>query len=164
MSIRGSSGLAMATVMVALASGAGVESMAEDASSENLVGLIIHSTQGWGELGVDVAAHAPGTYAMPLRIKDKLYKSGLGTHAPSEITLVLDGQYLTFAAEAGVQWQGADIGSVVMQIFVDNRLVFDSGVLRETSDPLPVSVDVTGAQELRLGGERRRRSNQQRPR
>jgi hypothetical protein len=136
--------------IIALASGARADDMPEEVSSKDLTELIVHSTQGWGELGVDVAAHAANTEAMPLRIRDTIYKTGLGTHAPGEIMLLLDGQYLSFEAEAGVQWQGDSVGSVVMQAFVDNQKVFDSGVLRETSHPLSVSVDLTGAGELRL--------------
>jgi hypothetical protein len=136
--------------MTALTSGAGADDMAGEVSSKELTELIVHNTQGWGELGVDVAAHAPGTEPMPLQIGETTYKTGLGTHAPGEIMLLLDGQYLSFEAEAGVQWQGDGVGSVVMQVFVDNQKVFDSGVLRETSAPVPVSVDLTGAGELRL--------------
>ncbi len=124
--------------------------MASNSSGEALADLMVFHSQGWGALGVDTAAYAPGTEPQPLRIQDKTYDSGLGTHAPGELVLLLDGQYLAFEAEAGVQWQGGQSGSVVMQVFADDKKVFDSGLLKETSAPVPVKVNVKGVTELRL--------------
>jgi len=106
--------------------------------------------QGWGELGIDVSAHAPGQTPLPLRIKDKDYSRGLGHHAPGEIVVELDGEYLTFEAEVGVQWQTEDVGSVVFQVFVDGQKKFDSGVMREADPARPVRLSLAGARELRL--------------
>ncbi len=106
--------------------------------------------QGWGELGIDTCAHAPGQTPLPLRIGERVYQKGVGHHAPGEIVVDLDGEYDTFEAEVGVQWQQGTTGSVVFQVFVDGRKRFDSGVLRETDPPKPVRVAVKGANELRL--------------
>src|SRR5690606_2320188 len=64
--------------------------------------LILFSQQGWGELGLDVAAHMPDTEPLPFTINDKTYTKGLGTHAPGEIIIDLNGQYSAFDAEIGV--------------------------------------------------------------
>ena len=75
----------------------------------------------------------------------------MGHHANGEIVVDLGGQFKTFEAEVGVQWQGGkNIGSVVFQIYVDDKKVFDSGVVRENDPPRPVTVSVEGAEELRL--------------
>ncbi len=110
----------------------------------------VYFQQGWGELGINTCAHAPGQTPLPLRIRDKEYTRGLGHHAPGEIVVDLNGEYETFEAEVGVQWQGGNVGSVVFQVYVDGKKRFDSGVMRETDHPKPVRVSVKGANELRL--------------
>ena len=106
--------------------------------------------QGWGELGIDTCAHARGQTPLSLRIGDRTYARGLGHHASGEIVIDLGGEYETFEAEVGVQWQQGTTGSVVFQVYVDGRKRFDSGVMREADPPRPVRVSVRGAGELRL--------------
>ena len=111
--------------------------------------LISFSQQGWGQLGVDVAAHAPGQTPLPLRIGEKQYTKGLGHHAPGEIMVELNGEYDSFEAEVGVQANCAG-GSVVFQVFVDDAQRFDSGVLKAGDPAKPVNIPTAGARELRL--------------
>lgn len=116
----------------------------------DLLDRFIAFQQGWGELGIDTCAHAPGQTPLPMRIRDKTYSRGLGHHAPGEIVVDLNGEYALFEAEVGVQWQEGTTGSVVFQVYVDGKKRFDSGVMRETDPPKPVRVRVEGANELRL--------------
>ncbi len=122
--------------------------------SDLLLDRAVSVTQGWGELGVDTMVAASPSDPQPaakIRIKDKAYARGLGHHANGEIVFDLSGQYKTFEAEVGVQWSdGKSPGSVVFQVFVDGKKVFDSGVMRENDPPRPVNVSVAGADELRL--------------
>jgi hypothetical protein len=119
--------------------------------SDSLSERIISATQGWGELGVNSAAHLPNQPHLGLRIKDREYAQGLGTHANSEIVLDLRGQFKTFETEVGLQWSdGTSPGSAIFQILVDGKKVFDSGAMRENDPPQPVTVSVLGAGELRL--------------
>jgi len=111
---------------------------------------VIYWEQGWGELGIDTAAHAPGVEPMALRIKDKEYQKGLGHHAPGEIVVDLDGRYGLFEAEVGVQWQGGNVGSVVFQVFVDERKEYESPVMRERDAARAIRIPVEGALEMRL--------------
>jgi len=112
--------------------------------------------QGWGELGIDAAAHLPDRAGLPLQIKDQHFAKGLGSHAPGQIVVELDGDYDAFAADIGVQWQGGappaggNVGSVVFQVYVDGEKRFDSGVVREADAPRAVNVPLAGAQELML--------------
>ena len=127
----------------------------QDASVEYLSGeampRILILTQGWGVLGQDTSAHAPGQQPLPLRIADREYERGLGHHAPGSILVALDGEYQTFEAEVGVQWQGDGAqGSVVFQVLVDGEIRFESDVMRHGDPPRVVTVDVSGAQELEL--------------
>ncbi|MHB0998628.1 MAG: NPCBM/NEW2 domain-containing protein [Armatimonadota bacterium] len=116
----------------------------------NIRDIIWESTQGWGMLGYDTAAHLLGQEPMPLKIKDTVYEKGLGSHAPGEIIIELDNRYKTFEAEVGVQPFSKEYGSVVFQVYVDDVLKFDSGVMKTGEAAKPVSVPVSGASELRL--------------
>jgi len=112
--------------------------------------LLAAHHQSWGQLGLDVCAHAPGQRPLELAIGGRRYAKGLGSHANGEIVVELDGGWSRFEATVGVQKQDGGIGSVVFQVFADERELFRSPVLRESDPPLPVSVDLGGALELRL--------------
>ena len=82
-----------------------------DASSPQYLGdrpeLILLSSQAWGELGLNVAAHASDTTGLPLQIGEKIYAKGLGHHANGSIEVLLEGEYAGFDAELGIQPCGA---------------------------------------------------------
>jgi len=118
--------------------------------SGSLFDLIWFHSQGFGELGRDTAAVAPGREPIKLRVKDQEFEHGLGHHAPGEIILDLGGQYVAFEAEIGIQWQTGNVGTVVFQVFVDGEKRFDSGIITEQDAARPVQVDTKGAEELRL--------------
>ncbi len=118
-----------------------------DALLENILSV----TQGWGELGINTAVRSTNQPPVTLRIKDKEYTHGLGHHAVGEIVVDLGGQFQTFQAEIGIQWQGGNTSaSVIFQIYADDKKVFDSGVVHENDPPRPVTVSVKGAEVLRL--------------
>ena len=62
-----------------------------------------------------------------MRLGNKKYLKGIGTHAPSEIVYALEGNYVRFQAVVGPPEQN---GTVVFRVFGDDKLLFDSGVLR----------------------------------
>ncbi len=96
----------------------------------------ITSSQAWGELGLNTAVKPTNRPADKLRIGDKQYQHGLGHHANGEISVALDGLFKTFDCEVGLQWQGGQTpGSVIFQAYVDDKKVFDSGVMRENDPP-----------------------------
>jgi len=129
----------------------GAEPPAAEYVSGTLSDRIVSVAQGWGELGLDTAVKPLHKPASKLKIKDKEYQHGLGHHAPGEIIVDLDGQFKTFQAEVGIQWQGGnDQASVIFRVFVDDAKVFDSGIVREGDAARPVKVSVEGASELRL--------------
>lgn len=106
--------------------------------------------QGWGNLGINTAAWSPAAAPLHLRIGEQEYDRGLGHHAPGEMVIPLEGRYLSFSAEVGVQWQGGGKGSVVFEVWVDGEKRFDSGLMSDTDPAKAVQVDLTGARELRL--------------
>jgi hypothetical protein len=82
----------------------------------------------------------------PMRIGNKKYPKGIGTHAPSEIVYALDGKYERFQSVVGPPEQG---GSVVFRVLGDDRLLFDSGVLRNRH-AASVDVPVENVRRLQL--------------
>lgn len=86
----------------------------------------------------------------PLRVGGQTYTKGIGTHATSQIVYDLAGQYSQFNASVGVDDEVSNGGSVQFKVFLDGALVFDSGVLTGADAAVPLSVDVSGASELRL--------------
>lgn len=112
--------------------------------------VVVRNAQGWGALGMDTCAHAPGITPLPMQIRDKIYAKGLGHHASGEIVIDLEGLYDRFEAEVGVQKQASNTGSVVFQVYVDDAKRFDSGVMRESDAAKPISIPLDCASELRL--------------
>lgn len=114
------------------------------------VDRIVQSTQSWGALGIDVAAHSPGIEPMRLQVKETEYDRGLGHHADGEILIDLAGDFAWFEAEIGVQKQLHNQGSVVFEVFVDGEKVFESPPLRETDPAQSIRIPVEGAMDLIL--------------
>ena len=105
---------------------------------------------GWGELGIDRCAHAPGSTPQPLRIGETTYARGIGHHAPGEIRVELDAEYEQFDSTIGLQPLPGGAGTAVFQVFVDDEKKFDSGVMKADAAAKAVSIPVRGARELRL--------------
>ncbi|HUT32901.1 MAG TPA: NPCBM/NEW2 domain-containing protein [Planctomycetota bacterium] len=84
----------------------------------------------------------------PLRLGGgRRYRKGIGTHAPSEIVYRLDGKYARFVADVG----GAEErGTVVFQVYGDEKLLVDSGVLHGMREVKAVDLPVAGMRTLRL--------------
>jgi len=83
----------------------------------------------------------------PLRLARNQYRKGIGTHAPSEIVYHLDGKYERFHAVVGAAEAG---GTVVFQVFADDKKVYESGVMHGLRDAKEVDLPVAGVQRLRL--------------
>lgn len=112
---------------------------------------IVFAEMGWGEMGLDLAAHAKDKPGRPLQIGGQHYDKGIGVHAPGRVVAELDGAYSLFTALAGVQAHpDHDRGSVVFKIIADGEERFNSGLMVQNDPARPVRVDVTGVQELEL--------------
>jgi hypothetical protein len=126
-----------------------VSAYREIAGSVYLSSMFLVSHQDWGVLGFDCAAHAEDQETgQPLQIGDTTFQRGLGTHANGEITIPLGGNYTAFDSLVGLQPCNR-AGSVEFQVWVDGEQCFASGIIGPM-DLIPVHVDVTGAQELKL--------------
>lgn len=106
---------------------------------------------GSGPYERDHSNGGEGIDGQPLSIGGMAFPKGLGVHAPSELRFHLDGRCSgKFLTDVGVDDEVGDKGSVVFQVFLDDKQVYDSGVKRGSDMRSNVDVDVNGAKQLRL--------------
>jgi len=86
----------------------------------------------------------------PIKLGGKTYAHGIGTHAVGCMAIDLHGAATSFQAVAGVDDERKGSGSVTFSVIVDNKEVFTSRVLHGGDAPVPVNVDLKGAQKLLL--------------
>ncbi|UNK21087.1 M60 family metallopeptidase [Paenibacillus sp. N3/727] len=103
------------------------------------------ATTGWGTVQKDRSVDGN-----TLKLNDKTYTKGLGTHANSEIVYKLNGQYTSFAALVGVDSEVGSVGTVEFQVVVDNQVVFSSGKMNKNTEAKEVNVNLSGKNELKL--------------
>ena len=86
-----------------------------------------------------------------LSIGNTTYDKGLGVHSLSQITFELDGAYRRFVSDVGVDDEVPEgQGTIAFQVFVDDGLAWESGVMRRDGTTKTVNVPVDGARRLRL--------------
>lgn len=90
-----------------------------------------------------------------LRSGKRLSLKGLGMHATSRLAYDLGGKYQAFQAELALDDAADGQGSVVFRVYVDRgdgkwQSAYSSGIVRGGDPPVPLAIDVTGAQQLAL--------------
>jgi chitodextrinase len=127
---------------------AGCQEQATYLSDLNWVGT---PRNGWGPVEKNRSNGEQGaTDGNPLRLNGKTYAKGLGVHAPSEVVYTLGGTWTRFKADVGLDDEVSTGGSVVFEVWADGQRLFQSGTLRANSATVPIDVDVTGKQQLKL--------------
>jgi len=102
---------------------------------------------GWSSNGDKLPRRDRDAQDNLLQLGGRRYRKGIGTHAPSEIVYALDGKYDRFQAIVG----GAEArGTVMFQVFGDDKLLFDSGLMHGMRGTKPIDVNIAGAKRLRL--------------
>ncbi|CAN5645722.1 hypothetical protein BH09PLA1_BH09PLA1_06050 [soil metagenome] len=109
------------------------------------------ATNGWGPYERDRSNGEQGaTDGRTLTLNGVTFAKGLGVHAASDIRYALAGQYTRFDSVIGVDDESGNSGSVIFRVYLDNVLVFDSGVMGGASANQVVSLDLAGRSALRL--------------
>jgi len=91
-----------------------------------------------------------------LRTGGRVYRRGIGMHAPTRVTWELDGAFLSLRALVGVDdsalFNPRDAqGSVVFRVLLDGEIAWESGVVRGGDAVLPVPpIPLAGKSELTL--------------
>jgi alpha-galactosidase len=104
-----------------------------------------------GGRGGGRAAGAVGAPAgPPIVLGGVTYQHGIGTLSINELIIDLKGQATRFLAMVGLNDNASKQGSVTVEVWLDNKKVLISDVLKVGSPPLKVDVDLTGARFLEL--------------
>ena len=93
-----------------------------------------------GRRGAGDKGGPPGS---PITLGGVTYQHGIGTLSINELIVDLKGQATRFLAMVGLNDNAGKQGSVTVEVWVDNRKVLISDVLRVGSPPLKADVDLT---------------------
>ena len=102
-------------------------------------------TQDWGQARKDKSVDGN-----PIKIGGAMFEHGVGTHANSECTIQLNKTAVSFRAMVGVDDEKAPQGTVRFIVLVDDKKMFDSGVMKGGNKAKVVNVDLTKASVLEL--------------
>ena len=105
----------------------------------------MHAANGSGLVARDASAGG-----RPLSLEGVVYPRGLGVAASSVILFHLGGACSRFRAEVGVDDEAGDAGTVIFQVFADEKPVFHSGLMHGGLPPRHVDVPLAGAHLLKL--------------
>jgi alpha-galactosidase len=86
----------------------------------------------------------------PLGIGGEAFEHGVGTHANSQWRIDLKGTATLFTAKVGVDDDTNKKGSVKFEVWVDGKLVAESGLMKGGEPAKAIRVDLTGAKEMVL--------------
>ena len=85
-----------------------------------------------------------------LTLDGRKFEHGVGAHAISQIAIDLGGRARRFSATVGVDDEVGKKGSVLFEVYLDGKLVKQSGLKRGGQNPEKLSVDLTGARQMIL--------------
>lgn len=132
--------------------GAHVECVARTPAGDvNLSELPYSSaTNGWGPVEVDQSNGEQLQFdGKSLSIAGQTYAKGLGVHAPSTLTYLLDGKCSALTATVGLDDEVKRPGSVTFRVVGDGKTLFDSGLV-SSGQARALNVDVSGVNTLEL--------------
>jgi hypothetical protein len=86
----------------------------------------------------------------PLSICGRKFERGLGVHSRTELSYALNGEFERLAATIGIDDAVRPLGSVVMRVEGDSKVLFDSGDIGGTDGARDIIVDVASVKTLTL--------------
>lgn len=88
----------------------------------------------------------------PMSIAQRRYFRGLGTFAPTRITLRSDGMYRRFQSWVGTDSgiEGWDRSVIVFEVWADGKKLWESAPMDRGDNPKWVDIDIDGAKTLEL--------------
>lgn len=106
--------------------------------------LEVEGKQGWGELGIDKSVGG-----QQLRVDNQAFAFGLGSHAPSEHTIPLNGSFAWFETHFGLDDESRCGDGAVFEIWADDKQLYKSSTIKRLTLK-KARVAVSGYQQLRL--------------
>ncbi len=86
----------------------------------------------------------------PIRLHNRAYAHGVGTHAVSTLLIDLKGAAARFESMVGVDDEKTGAGSVTFEVWLDGKKVADTGVMKGGDPAKLITVDLTGAKRMLL--------------
>ena len=105
----------------------------------------LHASQGWGRLKFDSSAEN-----RPLRIGDRIYRKGLGTHARSEIEFAIPAGMHRLRCTAGLDARSGRHGRVRFIVRIDGRPAWRGRIHANATEPETVDVHWGSGRRLTL--------------
>jgi hypothetical protein len=102
-------------------------------------------SQQWGRLMKDrsIDGNRP-------TVNGFIYEKGIGTHASSSITYILDGRYRYLDGAVGLDDEQNRGNKIEFFVYADDTLIYDSGILQGVIYPRTLYLNIAGAKELKL--------------
>ncbi|MCC7126006.1 MAG: NPCBM/NEW2 domain-containing protein [Acidobacteria bacterium] len=109
------------------------------------------ATNGFGPIERDrsIGEDAPGDGGI-ISLNGITYAKGLGMAAPADLRIHLNGACTTFSTTVGLDDSRFGGGRVTVEVWVDGMPRVRSGIIDGLSPPISGTLDITGANELRL--------------
>ncbi|HSZ43039.1 MAG TPA: NPCBM/NEW2 domain-containing protein [Trebonia sp.] len=105
----------------------------------------LSATNGYGPIGIN-----KNYYGTPLSIHGTVYGHGLWVNSPATIYYYLGGNCSTFTTDLGLDDSDKGTGAVEYEFYADGNLVYDSGVVTNSTPTIHANVNVGGAKVLEL--------------
>jgi alpha-galactosidase len=100
---------------------------------------------GWGTVRANLSCDSN-----KLSVGGKVYEIGVGTHAISKMMIDLHGNGVKFGASCGVDDEASDQASIEFFVIGDQRILWQSGMMKKGDPALPMDVSLKGIQKLAL--------------
>jgi len=111
----------------------------------------LSANNGYGPFELDKSNGELGARdGKTLTIAGRRYSYGIGAHSPSEIRYALDDRFDMFRAVVGVDDEVGNNGSVRFEVWLDDRRVFQSPIMRGNMPGLAIAIPVEDAKQMRL--------------
>lgn len=108
------------------------------------------ASNGYGPVEIDQTNGGAGAGdGAPLSVSGVPFDHGIGCHAPSSIVYDLPQDSVEFVALLGVPEEHT-AGSVVFQVVLDGRTIFETPIVTSFASPIEARVNVTGCRQLEL--------------
>lgn len=100
-------------------------------------------------ISLDQSAYRPDGSSGVMQMNGLKFRKGLGVVGNTAIPLQLSGQWQTFRADVGIDDACRQFGGLQFQVWGDERLLFDSGLIKAPAVVKP-ELDIRGVKQLRL--------------
>jgi len=137
----------LVSLIVLMVFGAALECVAADSGTTVWLDTldVKNIKQGWGEPKAGKSCDGN-----PITMAEKVYAHGIGLHSAAVMCVDLKGKGQKFSSYVGVDDETRGLGSVIFQVWLDGKEVYDSGLLRGGDDPKLIEIDLTGAKQMLL--------------